>query len=127
MLAATRSFWASMGAQSAGIGGGGGGTRPLNRLISLAFNDILGLGKSLAVLWLPWAALVWAFMLRWLWLGERGGEMQGTAAGARRGLRCGQFAAMRDPDGVPGVLYCSIDLRAPGQAWLRGLELLCSS
>ena len=60
-----------MGAQSAGTGGGGG-TKPLKRLISLAFNDIFGLGKSLAVLWLPWAALVWAFILSLaLALGER--------------------------------------------------------
>jgi len=52
-----------MGAQSFGIGGGGGGTKPLNRLISLALSDMFGFGNSLAVLWLPWAALVWAFML----------------------------------------------------------------
>ena len=61
-----------MGAQSAGTGGGGGGTKPLKRLISFAFNEIFGFGKSLAVLWLPWAALVWAFIVyigaraRWL-------------------------------------------------------------
>ena len=66
-----------MGAQSAGTGGGGGGTRPLRRLISFAFNDILGLGNSLAVLWLPWAALVWAFIVAWsLALGEREADAQ---------------------------------------------------
>ena len=61
-----------MGAQSFGIGGGGGGTRPLKRLISLALSDMFGLGNKRAVLWLPWAALVWAFIVyigaraRWL-------------------------------------------------------------
>ena len=67
-----------MGAQSAGTGGGGGGTRPRKRLISFAFNEIFGFGNSLAVLWLPWAALVWAFIMASLALalGEREADAQ---------------------------------------------------
>ena len=105
-----------MGAQSFGIGGGGGGTKPLNRLISLALSEIFGLGNKRAVLWLPWAALVWAFIIASLALalGEREAKCtQSPAAGAQRGPGSGQFAAMRSPGGVAGSFYCSIDLRAP--------------
>ena len=78
------------------------------------------------MLWLPWAALVWAFIMASLALalGERGGKMHGTAAGARRGPRRGQFAAMRNPDGVEGSFYCRIDLRAPRSKLVEILELL---
>ena len=74
-----------MGAQSFGIGGGGGGTKPLKRLISLALSDIFGFGNSLAVLWLPWAALVWAFIVyigaraRWLSEAFEARELRGAA------------------------------------------------
>ena len=37
--------------------------RPLGVLSLWRLLDIFGFGNSLAVLWLPWAALVWAFML----------------------------------------------------------------
>ena len=104
-----------MGAQSFGIGGGGGGTKPLNRLISLALSEIFGLGNKRAVLWLPWAALVWAFIIASLALalGER--EAKCTKRGGWRAARPrgGQFAAMRTPAGVQGYGYCSIALRAP--------------
>ena len=104
-----------MGAQSFGIGGGGGGTRPLNRLISLALSDMLGFGNSLAVLWLPWAALVWAFIMASLALalGER--EAKCTKRGGWRAARAQGWTVRSDakPDGVQGYGYCSIDLRAP--------------
>ena len=89
-----------MGAQSAGIGGGGGGTKPLKRLISLALSDIFGFGNSLAVLWLPWAALVWAFIIASLALalGER--EAQCTKRGGWRAARAQGWTVRSDA--IPG-------------------------
>ena len=104
-----------MGAQSAGTGGGGGGTRPRKRLISFAFNEIFGFGNSLAVLWLPWAALVWAFIIASLALalGER--EAKCSKRGGWRAARAPVWTVSSDamPKRRPAVLLLRIDLRAP--------------
>ena len=117
-----------MGAQSFGIGGGGGGTKPLRRLISLALSDIFGLGNSLAVLWLPWAALVWAFIIASLALalGER--EAKCRKRGGWRAVRprSGQFAAMRSPAVSRGTASAVLLCARRGQKLVSGLELLSS-
>ena len=47
-----------------------------------------------------------------------------AAAGARRGPRSGQFAAMRAPDGVKRSFYCSLDLRAAAVKAVRARALI---
>ena len=77
-------------------------------------SEIFGFGNSRAVLWLPWAALVWAFIVAWsLALGER--EADAQLRGGWRAAGAQEWTVRSDAttDGVRGSVYCSIDLRAP--------------